>query len=79
MRNLQRCRPWSSHRIEKGDDGRDVNSTPLRNLNFRNQNGHWNHQAVEDKGDNVGYDLPNKEEAVDHMNLLPQSHFLESK
>lgn len=70
--------PWSSNCIKKGNDGGDINGSPLWNLYFRNQNCHRQYNTVKSKGDNMGYDLPNKEEAIDHMYFLPQRYFLQS-
>jgi len=48
-----------------------MNNSPYRNANFWNQDGCWNYDTVEGKGDNVGYDLPHEEEAIEHIKLLP--------
>lgn len=47
-------------------------------MNFRNQNGERENHTVKQKGDPVSNDLPDKEEAVYDINLLPELHFLQS-
>jgi len=69
--------PWGSNSIEKGNDGRYVNCTPLWYNNFRNQYGSRDHHAVEHKGYYMGHNLPHKEEIIDHMNFLQYRYFLD--
>lgn len=71
-----KCRPWGSNGIENGNDGRYINSSPLGNLNFRNDNSCGQHNTIQHKCNNVCYNLPDKEEAIDYMYFLPQRHFL---
>lgn len=68
--------PWSTNRVEDSDDGRDVNRTPNWNFNFRDENCERKNNAVKTKCDPMCNDLPHKEEAVDHIHFLPESHFL---
>lgn len=74
--NNEEAKPWGSNGIKNGNNRRDINSSPFGNLNFRDQNSCRQHHAVKHKGHNVSYKLPHYKEAVNHMRLLPQRHFL---
>ena len=63
--------PRSSDCVQKSNGCWNMNNSPYRNANFWNQDGCWNYDTVEGKGDNVGYDLPHEEEAIEHIKLLP--------
>jgi len=68
--------PWSTDGIEDSDDGWDINRTPNRNFNLRDENCERKNNAVETKCDPMCNDFPHKEEAVYHVHFLPESHFL---
>ena len=70
--------PWRSDRVESGDDTRNVNGCPLRNIDIR-QNGQWKHNTEEEEGHHVSYDLSHEEEAIDHIHLLKQCYFLQNQ
>ena len=72
-------KPWGSDRVQNGDDGRNVNSSPNWYIHFRNQNGEGKNNTVEEESNHMGNDLPDKEETVDHINFLPEFHFLQQQ
>lgn len=63
--------PWGSNCVENGNGGWNIDSSPLGNFHFGEEDGCRHDNAVKEERDNMCYDLPNKEEAVDHINLLP--------
>lgn len=76
MRYKEHNLPWSTDWVEDSDDGRDINGTPNRNFNFGDENSKRKNNAVETKCNPMCNDFPHKEEAVDHIHFLPESHFL---
>ena len=58
--------------IQESDGGRDVDSSPEWEIDFRDQHGGGDNNAVEGEGDNVSHDLAHEEESVDHVQPLPQ-------
>lgn len=69
--------PWSADGVEGGDDARKVDGSPFRDFNFRDKDCQWQNNAVEEECEEMSYNLSDKEEAVDHIKLLEQSHFLQ--
>lgn len=70
------CLPWRTNRIQCGNDARNVNGSPCRDFNFRDQNAYWKNDTKEEKSDHVSDDFSHKEKAIDHVHLFPYSHFL---
>lgn len=62
--------------VQDCDDGRNVNSSPDRQIDLRNQHAGGDDKTVECESDDVCNDLANEEEGVDHVHSLPQLHFL---
>lgn len=62
--------PRSSNRVEGGNDAWNVNGSPFGDVDFRYQNGQRENHTVKEESEHVGNDFSDKEEAVDHIELL---------
>lgn len=71
-------RPWGSNDLENGYGERNVNRSPCRNFNLRDQHGCGQNDTVKDEREDVDNNLSDEEETVDHVKLLPQRGFLQS-
>lgn len=76
---MKRDIPRSSDRVEGGNDARNINASPFRNIYFRDQNRQRENHAIEEESEHMRNDLSHKEKAVDHVKLLIQGNFLHTK
>lgn len=66
----------SADGVEGGDDAGEVDGSPFGDVDFGDEDCEGENHAVEEEGEHVGDDLSHEEEAVDHVQLLVQRHFL---
>lgn len=69
--------PRSSNWVEGGYDARNVDGSPFGNVYLRDKDRQRKNNAVEEEREHVSYDLSDKEEAINHIELLEQGHFLQ--
>lgn len=68
--------PWSVYCIENGNCRWNVDCNVFWKMGFWHQHACGNYYAIEEEGDPMSNNLPDKEECVDDMELLPHGHFL---
>ena len=70
MDEVGRFRPWSSSCIEYGDNDRDINGSPFRDFYLRNPTGCRKYKTVKREGDDMGNNLSDEKEVINHVCFL---------